>query len=217
MVNRGRPNHQPTPSARIRAAKQGLFRSRAAQPSGFTLLELLIVVALVGILAAAAVPAMQPSIHDRLQGAARLLAVDLGAARDLSVARGSPHRLTFDLTQNRYTLTHSGTNTAFNTLPATPFRSPYDTATSQVTDLDELPGWRAGSIAILVARREGSLSAPVTFVEFDSLGQTSISDDTVIWLGAGAGSARRYLTVRVNATTGLPSVETFGATGPPTN
>lgn len=213
-MNRGHSIRESTPVTRARAVRRRALR--AWRPA-FTLLELLIVVALVGILAAAAVPAMQPSIHDRLQGAARILAADLGAARDLSVARGSTHRLTFDLTQNRYTLTHSGTNAALHTLPSTPFRSRHDTASAQVTDLDELPGWSAGSVELVAARREGSTSAAVTFVEFDSLGQTSLSDDTVFWLAAGAGPARRYLTVRVNATTGLPSVETFGAAGPPGN
>lgn len=175
---------------------------------------MLLVVAIIGILTAVAIPALEPSLHDRLQAAARVLVTDLNACRELSIGRGSPHQIAFDLGANRYTLTHSGTNPALNTLPSTSFRSPHDTATAWVTDLDELPGFSPGAVRILTVRREGTSPSAVSSVEFDVYGQTTIGDETVVWLQAGAGSGRRYVSVRVNPTTGLATVGSFTAAAP---
>ena len=96
----------------------------------FTLLELLLVVAIVGILVGVLLPNMQPAVYDQLRSTAQIVATDLAYARSLAVANNDNYRITFDLNANQYVLTHSGTNAALNTLPKTPFSSPGDPADS---------------------------------------------------------------------------------------
>ena len=50
---------------------------RDRQSAGFSLVELLIVVSLIGILAGIVVPSTNPNIHDQLQSVAQTLAGDI--------------------------------------------------------------------------------------------------------------------------------------------
>ncbi len=184
-------------------------------PSAFTLTEMLIVVALVSVLAAAAITATQSSVSDELQSAARLLTSDMAYARSMAVANNSTYRLTFNLAQNRYTLTHSGTNSSLNTLPATPFRSPDNTATQQVVDFDDLPQLAGQAPVVAAMGSLGASPAPTTTVDFGPLGETTRSVETAVWFAAGSGANRRYLALRVDPTTGLVTIDPLTATGPP--
>jgi hypothetical protein len=53
-------------------------------------------------------------------------------------------------------------------------------------------------------------------VEFGPLGETVRADATVVWLVAGSGSDRKYITVEVNPVTGLALVGPYSIAGPPT-
>src|SRR5688572_7962117 len=114
------------------------MRSQSAN-SGFSLVELLIVVSLMGILAALAIPTMNSGTHEELQAAAQLLCGDLAYGRSLAVANNSSYRFRFQASQNRYVLEHSGTNPALNTLPDAPFRSPSDPDNEHSVNLNDLP------------------------------------------------------------------------------
>jgi len=183
-------------------------------PSGFSLVELLIVITVMGIVAALALPNVDPGVHERLLGAAQVIAGDLAYARGLAVANNSSYRLAFDTTNNRYTLTHSGVNAAFNVLPPSPFHSSADSPTQNIFDLKTLPGLGEGAQLCAVGTA-GARPAPVTTLEFGPLGQTTATDPTAIWLSAGVGNVARYISVIVNPVTGLATVGSFQGGGPP--
>lgn len=170
--------------------------------SAYTLFELLMVVALMAILAAAAIPLMDPAPVDSLQAAAGVLVADLDFARSLAVENGSTYRLTLQIPSNSYYLHHVGPSAALNILPETALRSPSDPPDRQTTALNRLP--LGNGVKVLGAKL--TTGSPVGLVEFTPLGATAQSADTEFWLSAGEGSTRRYLSVTVLAPTGLTEV-----------
>jgi prepilin-type N-terminal cleavage/methylation domain-containing protein len=187
---------------------------RVRPPAGFSLTELLLVVTLIGIFAAVLLPNANPSLYDRLQGAAHLVSSDLAYARGLAVMNNSTYRVTFDFTNNRYVLQYSGANPALNTLPFSPFRQATDLPTQQTTDFRDLPGLGSG-VSLAAVGTSASSAQPLTQIEFGPLGQTTQTAPTVIWLSAGKGTAQRYISLSVNPVTGLADVKTFQGVGPP--
>jgi prepilin-type N-terminal cleavage/methylation domain-containing protein len=187
---------------------------RAAQP-GFTLLELLLVVMIVGIMVGVLLPSTQPAVYDQLRSTAQIVAADLAYARSLAVANNDNYRITFDLNANRYILKHSGLNATLNQLPNSPFSSPSDTSDQHIVDLDDLP--HAGpTVRLAAVAATGTTTQSVSDVEFGPLGQTVRADPTTIWLMAGGGSDKRYITLVVNPVTGMTQVDTYSSAGPPT-
>jgi len=172
---------------------------------GMTLLELMIVIAVISVLAALARPASQPNVHEQLAAAAQLLAGDLSYGRSLAVANNSRYTFTFDAANSRYTLKHSGTNAALNVLPQTAF-SRTAGAVAQTTDLGDLTH-QAAKLALYSVRAVGtSASSAITTVEFGPLGQTTETRKTQIWLSAGTPTTLRYALVEINPVTGLVTI-----------
>jgi prepilin-type N-terminal cleavage/methylation domain-containing protein len=75
-----------------------------ARPQAFTLIELLIVVALLAILAAVVLPGLDASTISQLRAAADLIASDLAYAQGLAISTGEPIQVQFQVQQNRYQL-----------------------------------------------------------------------------------------------------------------
>ncbi len=172
------------------------------RPRGLSLIELLLVVAMLGILVGLLLPDAGATLPDRLRAAARLLAGDLAYARSLAVANNSRYRIRFEPDENRYVLEHSGVRAALDTLPPSPFRNPGDPDDQHIVDFDLVP--QVGPrVRLLGAVVDSGTLQRVDDVEFDSLGQTTRSGPTVIWLCVGEGADQRYITVEVNPATGL--------------
>ena len=188
--------------------------SRRPASAAFSLVELLIVIAVMGIVAALALPNVNSGIHDQLQAAADSMAGDLAYVRGLAVANNSSYRLTFDLTNNQFTLVYSGANPALATLPSNPFQTAASTPTQWVVSLNDLPSL-GGKVQLAAVGTMGSRPAKTTTLEFGALGGTTAVDPTAIWLTSGAGPAQRYISISVNPVTGLASVNAFTASGPP--
>jgi prepilin-type N-terminal cleavage/methylation domain-containing protein len=181
---------------------------------GFSLIELLVVIAILAIVARALVPNANTGLSEQLEAAAHVLAADLDYARTLAVTYESNYKDTFDTSANSWTLKHTGTDTSLNTLPPSPFQAKQDPTTERTTRLQSLPGLSL-PVAIYGILAQGSSSPTrVSDVEFGSLGSTTRSEETVIWLVAGAGAATRYVDVRVNPVTGLTTVGNFQSTAP---
>lgn len=80
------------PTGRIRAA-------------GYTLVEVLVVVTIIGIAAAVVVPQMLAAGSMTLQGAGRMIIADLLYAQNDAVVQMRPRKMIFDVDQNTYRLT----------------------------------------------------------------------------------------------------------------
>jgi prepilin-type N-terminal cleavage/methylation domain-containing protein len=172
---------------------------------GLTLVEVMLAVMVLGIMAALAVPSFEPSVLSQLRAVAQIVAADVGLARDLAISNNSKYRLTFERTENRYRLEHSGTNGALDTLPATPFTDRANTALRQYTDMDELPHLGVG-IRLAEVELQSSPAVATTSVEFGSLGSTTASSATAIWLTAGTSTSQHYVAVTIDAVTGLAEI-----------
>ncbi len=177
---------------------------------GLTLIEMLIVLALLGILAALALPNQQPATGEQLRGAAEMVASDISYARSLAMMGNSRYRITFDTGKQRYILRHSGSNPALNTLPADGFGSPADPPDQRIGRLDRFPDL-ATDVRLLSVDSGG---ATVNHVEFGPLGETTRATETVVWLTAGHGSGRRWVAIRINPATGLVRIGNIQSTSP---
>jgi prepilin-type N-terminal cleavage/methylation domain-containing protein len=180
----------------------------------FTLIEVLIVISLMGILAATILPSVNPSMREQLYAAAEVIEADLAWARTLAVTNNSTYRVTFSTLLHQFDIQHSGLNSTLNALPVTPFTPIASTSTQYLVQLQTLPGVFV-PIDLIGVQTLGSTPQNVTTLEFNGLGATSSTADTKIWIATGQGAERRYLGVRVNHATGLSWVEDYRATSPP--
>jgi prepilin-type N-terminal cleavage/methylation domain-containing protein len=180
---------------------------------GHTLVELMMTVAVIGIISAMAIPVFQSDVASSLNATADVVIADLMQARQYAIANNSQYRLTFEVPNNRYYLEYSGANSALATLPTSIYRDPANTATRQYFDLDDVPHLGA-TVYLNSVLTAASSPTTLTTVEFGPLGATTQAADTVIWLVAGDGDSLRYTNVRVSAVTGLVQQGEIDAAGP---
>lgn len=177
-----------------------------ANPAGgFSLIELLIVLVVLGIVTGAVLTLLQSTVNDQLDAAAQVVVSDLYYVRNLAVSNNSSYRVTFQPHSSRYYFEHSGDNRSLDTLPASPYGAPQESPTRQTTDIALVS---LNAAAVEVAAVHVLTPAPVvaTDLEFGPLGETTRSQETMIWLAAGSGDARRYLPLTVNPVTGMTRI-----------
>ena len=179
---------------------------------GFSLVELLIVIVILGIVAGAALPQMRPNVYEQLTAGGQLVATEIAYAQNLAIGNGDEYRMTFDTSGNKYVLEHSGANSALDTLPITPFDAD-SSATTQTTDLGSLPNM-GPTLRLHAAHTDSGGVTSVSDVEFTSVGGTSRSTETVVWLSCGAGAEIRYLSLTIHPITGLVTIGEVQATAP---
>jgi prepilin-type N-terminal cleavage/methylation domain-containing protein len=181
--------------------------------AAFTLIELLMVLAVICILVGAMLPKNDPNVLNGLRSAAQIVSSELAYGRSLAMANNDAYKFTFDTAQNNFTLQHSGTNSSLNPLPATSFKSPSDTATRHVVDLDEFPS--LGPLVQLAAILVSGTNQHISDLEFNSLGATTRTAGTVVWLTSGSGSKTRYITISVDPVIGSCLIDDYSTTAPP--
>lgn len=187
------------------------------RPRGYTLIELLIVVALISIVAGLVVPQFEPAVHDQLTSVAQIVAADIDFARNLAIANNTEYRFDFYPDENKYVLVHAGYSPTFSTLPLTPFRDPADSPDQATSSLGRLPINVHLPVQLVAVHRLAPSPQTATDVEFGPLGGTLEPEETVIWLGCGSGTNRRYLPVRISPVTGLVAVGDITTAAPIAN
>jgi general secretion pathway protein G len=182
---------------------------------GFTLVEIFMVIAIMGILAGLVIPSLTPDVNTRLSAAADIVVADLAWARSLAVANNTNYTVTTDTTNNLYYIEHTGANSLFNSLPESPWGDYADATTRRTTRLAKLPGFGPPA-RLAIAQKTFTSGSPqeVTSVEFGPLGQTTRSETTVIWLAAGLSRAARYLPLTIDPITGLVTIGDITDTSP---
>ncbi|MBC8356508.1 MAG: hypothetical protein H8E66_31390 [Planctomycetes bacterium] len=177
----------------------------------------MVVITIVAIIAGVVITQFDTASHDQLRGTAQVVASDIAHARNLAVTNNSSYKISFAPDENRYVLTHSGTNTALDTLPTSAFHSASGSTTEHATDLSSLP-LGTGSVDLAIVEESdpmiASYAEQVVDIEFGPLGETTRSSRTTIWLSAGTRKARRFIGIEIDPITGLASIGTVQATVP---
>lgn len=180
---------------------------RRRPPSGFTLVELFIVISLMAVMAGLLIPSFMPDLTQRLHSVAEVVAADLAWARSLAITNNSSYRVTFDAPANEYSLEHTGTNAALEILPRSAFgryTDPADKVTTRLADLPNLgPTVR---LYCVIKRTAAGAETSITTVDFGPLGETTYPEATIVWLAAGQGSTRRFISLTIDPITGLVTI-----------
>ncbi len=171
---------------------------------GFSLIELMTVIALMAIIAAAVISSSAPSYHDQLHTAAQIVAAELNYTRSLAETNGSKYKTTFDTAGNRLIMQHSGANNLLDTLPNSVFRNKKDPSDQHILDLDELDAINNVTLYKVATLKESAIAA--SEIEFGPLGETTVRYPTLIWLAAGPADNRLYLLLAVNPVTGITTI-----------
>ena len=171
-----------------------------------TLIEVLLVVAIMAILAGLAIPNANPSMLEQLRSAASIVSADLAYARSQAVTYGSEFRVTFREDDGEYEIEHVGVNAALDEVLHNPFDDS-STPGKYVVVFEDLPslGPQVGIAAMTTIDDAGEPDEDVSDITFGSLGETKQA--TRIWLAVGSGSTEKTISIHVNAVTGLATVE----------
>lgn len=197
-------SYQPSDRSLVESIRNHRLPSQLSPfRTGYTLVELLLVVVIAAIVATVAIPAMSSAPAFGLKASARVLASDLRMASELAVQYGTEYTVDLKVDTNSYELRHTGSANppALNN----PQASPGTPAGKYVVELAPFGGNGMKSEGVrLMGAELNSSGQTVTNITFGPLGGTgpSRTEDTEIWLQRGTGNRSEYLRLTVSATTG---------------
>ena len=160
-------------------------RSPLDSKSGFTLVEVIIVMVIISIVALTAVPMMSSASSVQIRSAASMIAADLEYAKSMAISRGQNYSVVFDQNTESYLLEDQDGNV---------IQHPVKKGFNYVVDFQSDD--RLNKVDIIAA----SFGATPADVEFDSLG--SPDSGGTVTLQAGGTTA----TITVEPITGYISV-----------
>jgi prepilin-type N-terminal cleavage/methylation domain-containing protein len=99
-------NQWPLQVEADRSVKPGVREFRYL--TGFTLIEIMIVVVLIGIAAMIAVPMMSSAASMQIRSAANIVAADLEYAKSMAISRGQNYSVVFDKENESYSIKREG-------------------------------------------------------------------------------------------------------------
>ena len=159
--------------------------------TAFTIVELLVVIVILAIAAALAIPTISSSATTQLKSASNMLAGDLEYAKSISISSGRNHTVAFNESAESYSIQDEGGDTIEH-----PVKKGFDYVVSFSSDS------RVGSVEIYDADFDGTNS-----IKFDYLGSPydgsggALNSGSVV-LRSGSSS----LTVNVEPVTGYISI-----------
>ena len=171
------------------------------QRKGISLIEVMLVVVLIAVFAGYVITDSSTEVVEQLQQTAEIISADIAYCQSLAVSNNSKYRLRFIVIDNQYNLKHTGDNVALETLPEGVFQS-NNSSTVRRTKLENL-SQMSSEVKLYAVYALTPSPVSVNILEFGPLGETTRSQETVIWLECGNSSARRYMSITVNPVTGL--------------
>jgi len=162
--------------------------------SGFTLVELIIVIVIISIAALTAIPMMSSAASVQIRSAANMLTADLEYAKSMSISRGQNYSVVFDKNTESYWIEDQDDNV----IP-----HPVKKGFGYVIDFQN--DGRLDKVDIVDADFDGSSE-----VKFDYLGSPYNGGSPPTPLNSGVVSlqaGKTTTTVRVEAVTGFISIE----------
>lgn len=154
------------------------------------MIEIMIVVAVVAIISAAAVPMLRATEHTKLRSAASVILADLEFAQSESIANpATPRSVVFSTSTNTWSVitgSPPGT-TVTNPIDKQPYSTKFGTGRAA-----SLAGVTIGSVSL------GTGGA----VQFGGLGQTNLTNTGTVTLSCNS----RTITISIDPTTGEASV-----------
>ncbi len=177
------------------------FGARAARPprrGGFSLIELILVVLVIGVIAGLAAPMAGQNNTTRLREAAKLLVADLAFAQNESITHGDDLRLlVFDTDDHSYYLAAASD-------PETPLINPV-TRRPYVTRFGEGRAAQLQGVTIQALSMDGDSGATDDRVGYGIYGQIDQAADATITLASGGST----ITITIQASTGETTIGTL--------
>lgn len=167
--------------------------SKGRPQGGYTLLELVLVLVILGVVAAAAVPTLTASAQHKLELVAEEAAAAIRFARSESLRTGAPHGIHAQVGQNRIRVFRADMGT---TPPSAIFDVYHPLSKSlYAIDLDDSPLTAAVGLASRTLNFRGACNLP-QYVIFDGAGTPRCTDPASVILEQGVlefilGQSRR--------------------------
>ncbi len=169
--------------------------THACARMGFTMVEILIVVVILGIVALAALPMMSSAASIQIKAAANVIAADLEYARSMAISRGQYYSVAFNAATESYEIQDQT-----GTVISHPVRKGFDYAIDFTADS------RLNKVDIQSADFD---PGSVQTITFDYLGSPYVGAGTTTQLNAGAitlQAGTTTITVNIEAVTGFITI-----------